>query len=386
MKNELTPYNDLISTTWKKIQGKIDITSDIIKDTMPFTTKDGVYDNHEYDSKDWWTNTFWAGILWYMYKGTQRDKYKEYAESIEEKMDEVLFGYDNLHHDVGFMWLTTSVMNYEITNNEKSRQRALLAASVLSSRYNISGGFIRAWNGPYLGRAIIDCMMNIPLLYWASKYTEDNRFAQVADSHAITTMKHFVRDNGSVNHIVDFEVTSGMVLDKPGGQGYESGSAWSRGQAWALYGFISCYKWTRQNAYLDTAKSIADYIIGKLREADYLVPCDYLQPESSTLLDSSAAAITLSGLIQLAECQKGVERSYYIEEAMKILSVLNEKSAIWDLSDQALLTDGTSRYHETESKWYVKNGALIYGDYYFVESVYKLNSILKSEESDSCNE
>lgn len=119
-----------------KIVRKVDLISDRIKDTMPYTTKDGIYNNKE-DNKSWWTNTFWCGILWMMYKETGNQKYMNFAKSIEEKMDSVLYNYDELDHDVGFMWLLSSVYNYEITGDTKSKSRAMLAASVLASRANI---------------------------------------------------------------------------------------------------------------------------------------------------------------------------------------------------------------------------------------------------------
>lgn len=147
-------------------------------------------------------------------------------------MDQVLHSYDELHHDVGFMWLQSSVMNHELTGNERSRQRALLAASVLAARGNIAGGYIRAWNswdGNNAGWAIIDCMMNTPLLFWASERSKDDCFKHIGVMHADKTMREFVRDDGSVNHIVIFDEKTGEFLDNPRGHGYESGSSWSRG-------------------------------------------------------------------------------------------------------------------------------------------------------------
>ncbi len=371
----LNEDKQFISELWRKIENKVYATSDRIKDGMPFTTKNGVYDDWQ-EQSDWWTNTFWCGILWLMYKETKQEHYKQYAESIEQKMDEVLYGYDKLHHDVGFMWLLSSVLNYETTGNEKSRQRAMLAASVLSSRANIKGGFIRAWNEDYNGWAIIDCMMNIPLLYWASRQSNDNRFKHIGMMHADKAMNSFVREDGSVNHIVAFDPNTGEVLETPGGQGYASGSAWSRGQSWAIYGFAQSYNWTGKAEYLDTAKKVAHYVIANLAQNGYVPLCDYRQPKDSHLLDSSAGAITACGLIEIAKGVTDAEKSLYLNAAINILKGLDDKCTAWDKNEEALLINGTSQYHISCYKSEVENGALIYGDYYFVEAVNKLKTFI----------
>jgi unsaturated chondroitin disaccharide hydrolase len=349
-----------IRDTWGKIESKVAITSERIKDGMPYTTYNGVYDDWQ-DQSSWWTNTFWTGILWHMYRETKQESYKQYAQSIEVKMDEVLYGYDGLHHDVGFMWLLSSVMNYELTGDDKARQRAMLAANVLSARANIAGGYIRAWNGDNAGWAIIDCMMNIPLLFWASEQSKDKRFEHV----------------GSVNHIIIFNEETGEVVDIPRGQGYVSGSSWSRGQSWAIYGFVQAYHWTKKPEYLQTAKRIAHYVLSCLARTGYVPPCDYRQPADSQLLDSSAGALTACGLIEIAKAVPEAEKALYLDSALLILRALDEKCAVWDDSDECILTNGTAAFHPGNYKRAeVENGALIYGDYYFVEAICKLKQLL----------
>ncbi len=376
MKNVLEQNKEFINGLWDRVEKKVNVTADRIKDTMPYTTKNGRYDNAEERDVSWWTNTFWTGILWHMYRETKDEKFKTYAESIETKMDEVLMGYDELHHDVGFMWLLSSVMNYEITGNEKSRKRAMLAASVLSSRANIAGGFIRAWNGDRNGWVIIDCMMNIPILYWASEKSKDDRFKNIAMMHADTTMMNFVREDGSVNHIVIHDENTGDVIEIPGGQGCVSGSSWSRGQSWAIYGFAQSYNWTKNDEYLNTAKRIAHYIISNLSQSGFVPKCDYRQPAESHLLDSSAGAITACGLIEIAKAVPEAEKALYMNAAIELLKALDEKCGVWDDSDECILTNGTSQFNLGSSIWEVENGALIYGDYYFVEAVCKLKELI----------
>ena len=375
MQSVLKDNKDYIMSVWNKIEKKVNVTSDRIKDGMPYTTKNGVYDDWQ-DNAGWWTNTFWTGILWLMHKETGADKYKEYAKSIEKKMDKVLYGYDELHHDVGFMWLLSSVLSYEITGDEDSRKRAMIAASVLSSRANIKGEYIRAWNGDKNGWAIIDCMMNIPLLYWASEQSKDDRFKHIAIMHADKTMNTFIRQDGSLNHIVGFDPSTGEVVETPRGQGYASGSSWSRGQSWAVYGFAQSYHWTKKQEYLDAAKRVAHYTISNLALNDYVPLCDYRQPEESNLLDSSAGAITACGLIEIAKAVPEAEKDLYLKAAINILKALDEKCAVWDNSDEAILTNGTSQFHLGTCRNEVENGALIYGDFYYVEAICKLKELI----------
>jgi unsaturated chondroitin disaccharide hydrolase len=383
MNTMLKQHQPFIDDVWGKIENKLNTTSERIKDTMPYTTKAGIYNNAETIDISWWTNSFWSGILWLMYQETKQESYRTYAESIEKKMDACLFDFDGLHHDVGFMWLATSVMNYTQTGNQQSRKRGMLAASTLSSRANIRGSYIRAWNNwtatdDNRGRAIIDCMMNVPLLYWASQQTGDERFSYIGKMHADKTMEAFVRPDGSVNHIVDFDPTNGAFINNPAGQGYASGSSWSRGQAWAVNGFAQSYYWTKEERYLDTAKKIAHYILSNLALTDYIVPCDYRQPKDAHLLDSSAAAITACGLIDIAKAVPENEQTLYLEGALSILKALDKTCAIYDNSDEALLTNGTSQFHLNQGIWEVENGALIYGDYYYLEAICKLKDLLRT--------
>lgn len=380
IKEIINENKDWILDTWNKIESKISVTSDRIRDGMPYTTRNGVYDDRQYDYPAWWTNSFWCGILWHMYKETGEEKYRKYAESIEEKLDEVLYGFDDLHHDEGFMWLLTSVMNYKITKNEKSRRRALVAASILAARGNIAGGYIRAWNrfgtSDNAGWSIIDSMMNIPILYWASDIIGDARFKRIADMHANKTQKEIVRSDGSVNHIVIFDEETGETLETPAGQGYGSGSSWARGQAWAIYGFIQSYQWTRDINYLNTAKKIAHYVISNLVLNNYIPLCDYRQPYDSSLLDSSAGAVTACGLIEIAKEVPDFEKALYLRHALRLMKALDEKCAVWDDSNEAILISASSEFHHDKSTNNVKNGSLIYGDYYFVEAVCKLKELI----------
>ncbi len=169
-----------IDTTWEKIDNKLKEVAVRSRDKLPYTTVNGVHDDLKENNPCWWTNGFWGGMMWLMYLGTGNEEYRKTAERSEELLDKALARYKELHHDVGFMWHLTSGANYRITGNEASCTRNLFVASLLFSRYNIDGDFIRAWNWDAYGYSIIDCLMNLALLYWASDEIGDDRFKKIA--------------------------------------------------------------------------------------------------------------------------------------------------------------------------------------------------------------
>lgn len=217
--------------TLERVSHKLEKVSERSKNKIPYTTVDGIHNDWSGREKiGWWTNGFWGGMMWQMYALTGKEFYKEIAQDNEKKLDAVLMDYDKLDHDNGFKWLPTAVADYRMTGNKASRNRGLLAAANLAGRYNSAGRFIRAWNNwdgehDRTGWAIIDCMMNLPLLYWASEELKDPRFAQIAVSHANTARDYFVRGDGSVNHIVSFDPAGGGMIESFGGQGYAVGSS-----------------------------------------------------------------------------------------------------------------------------------------------------------------
>ncbi len=340
---------------------------------IPYTTVDGVHDDKSGgDAIGWWTNGFWGGMMWQMYALTGQERYKEIALDNERKLDADLMDYDKLDHDNGFKWLPTAVADYRVTGNREARNRGLLAAGNLAGRYNSNGKFIRAWNDwkdsdvDRRGWAIIDCMMNLPLLYWASEETKDPRFRQIAMNHADTARKAFVRGDGSVNHIVEFDPDSGEIIRSYGGQGYDVGTSWTRGQSWGLYGFMLSYLHTGKQEYLDTAERIANYFLANI-PASGLIPVDFRQPEEVAWEDSTAAAIASCGLIELARKKEGRQSRIYLEAALNMLRALTEKSFNWNEEEDNLLTKCTAAYHDKEHEF-----SIIYGDYYFLEAMMKL--------------
>lgn len=349
----------------KKNHGRICYTTD----------ESGSFDDRSGDSQiGWWTNGFWTGILWQLYHATENDLYRKEAEELEGKFDRIFLNSQMLDHDNGFRWLPSAVAHYKIEKNEESYNRGILAADNLAGRFCPTGEFIRAWNQwpgaedeKHIGWAIIDCMMNLPLLYWASDVTEDPRYRDIAVKHADTAKRNFVRPDGSVVHICCFNPATGELERTLGGQGYAEGSSWTRGQAWGLYGFVLSYIHTGNEEYLNTAKRIANYFISNIPE-NGLIPVDFRQPSDVSYEDSSAAAIASCGLIELSEkCSNERDAEIYLNAALRMLKALHEKRCDYSEKRDNIVTKSTEAYHREP-----RETAIIYADYYYLEALLKL--------------
>lgn len=362
--------------TARRFEAKLEAVRERSARKIPARAIDGVHDNKadggSYNPDDglcWWTNGFWAGILWQAFHATGDRRYAQIARFTEEQLDGCFQSYLGLHHDVGFMFLPSAVADYRITGEEDARRRGLHAANLLAGRFN-PAGFIRAWNdipgsdSDTRGWAIIDCMFNIPLLYWASEETGDPRFRRIAMTHADTVAANFVRPDGSVRHIVEFDPETGAFVRDYGGQGYAQGSSWTRGQTWGLYGFVMSFKHTGAVRYLAMAEKIAAYFIAHIPE-DGRIPVDFCQPAQPAWQDDIAAAVAACGLIELANLVPD-RQAFYLQPALKLLRVLAE-TADWDHGTDGWLRNCSADYHGP-----LHNVNYVYGDYYFYEALLKL--------------
>lgn len=363
-------------SVWEKLDKKLQVMAVRSREKLPYTTENGEHINSYLRGICSWTNGFWPGMMWLLYYGTKNETYRTTAERSEELLDEGLKEYEGLHHDVGFMWQLSAVADYKITGNKASRIRALHAANLLMARYNIRGGFIRAWNDwdekcEQRGWTIIDCMMNLSLLYWASEEINDPRYKYVAMAHADKAMEHHIRPDGSVRHIVSFNPENGEFIEALGGQGYDENSSWSRGQAWALYGYAISYMKTGKTAYLDTAKRVAHYFISCVSD-DYMPRSDFRAPKEPVIYDSSAGAIAACGLLELARLVPANEGAFYYDAAVKLLKVIDENWCDYTLEEDSILQMCTSSWTKEGLAHRWAHKPLIFGEYYFVEAIYKL--------------
>ncbi len=338
---------------------------------VPYASRDGQWIESPWNlGNSWWTAGFWPGLMWLMNALAPDEIFHNEALRTTELMTEEFRVYRHLNHDVGFMYLLSCGAKHKIDGDEQAKWDTLHAASLLMGRFNPTAtpraGFIKSWDGrEQLGYAIIDCMMNLPLLFRATRETGDPRFASVARIHADTAAKHFVREDGSCRHIVEFAPESGAFVREHGGQGYCEGSSWSRGQAWALYGFTLLAKNTGDSRDLATAEKIAQYFAANIRE-DGLTDCDFRQPKDVYRLDNIAGACACCGFLELAEL---TGNAAYRAAAEKLLDGLIDHCV--DFGDKycGLLTHCTAAYHDDNVGTHTN---ITYGDYFFVEALCKV--------------
>lgn len=330
----------------------------------PANYENGKYRQH---GAKWWTNGYFPGMLWMAYQQTGDEVFKTRAREIEDSMVHVLDSYYDVDHDLGFIWQLSAGADYNITGDEESKRRMLKAASYLASRFNLAGNFIQAWNWEP-GYAIVDCTMNLPLLYWASLETGNPRFRHIAKAHAYTVVDYFVRPDGSVNHICSFDPETGEFIEPIGGQGNAPDSAWARGTTWALYGLALSYRFTGEEEFLTTAKRVANFYLANLPE-DHVAHWDFrVERTPETARDSSAASCGACGLLEIAKHVPECEKAVYEDAACKILKSLTDNYTNLENEEQGLLRMGTG--HHPAGKEI--NTSLIYGDYYYVEGISRL--------------
>ena len=319
-----------------------------------------------------WTTSFWTGMLWLAYELTSSDKYRQAAEShipsfverIEQKLD-----VDT--HDLGFLFTLSCVAPWRLTKNGQAKETALLAAVHLLTRYHEKAGIIQAWgnlNDPaQRGRAIVDSLLNTPLLYWASEVTGDSRFATAAHRHATQVRDQMIRPDHTTYHTFYWDPESGEPLYGRTAQGYSDDSCWARGQAWSIYGFLLNYRYTGDVTFLETAQRTADYFLANLPE-DHVAYWDLIFKEgSSEERDSSAAAIAVRGLQEMVQyLPDDPERRRYQEAANKMLASLAQNYAACDHSkSNALLLHGV---YDKNTKRGIDEGTL-WGDYFYLEAL-----------------
>ena len=327
-----------------------------------------------------WTSGFWGGLNVLLYNYTKNEEYLKTARRSEEMMDEALMDFKSLYHDVGFMWHILSGALYRVTGDEKSMNRNLHMAANLFSRFvryeEAPGGFIRAWNAAWQGLdvenfSIIDCLMNLPILYWASDVIGDDRFRRIAMDHADMALTDHLRYDGSVAHIVQHDRDSGEVVCTYGGQGCAVGSSWSRGQAWGLYGFTLSYIHTKEERYLDAAKQIANYFIANCSD-DWLPRVDFRAPSEPVMYDTTAGLCAACGMIELAKALPENEGGMYMHGAINILKAIEKNFADYNPDRDDLITHGTVLYPVKPGQESGVHISIIYADYFFTEALLKL--------------
>lgn len=322
-----------------------------------------------------WTTSFWTGQLWLAYEWTGKPEYRRVAEghlaNFEQRIQRKI---DTDHHDLGFLYTLAAVAPWRLTQNPLARQVALQAAETLMNRYIPSAGIFQAWgrmdDPEQRGRAIIDCLMNMPLLYWASQESGDPKYHQAAESHALKSMRAFIRPDATTFHTFYFDVQTGVERYGKTAQGAKDDSCWARGQAWAIYGFPLSYRYTRNPAFLQAAQRLADYFIAHL-PADRVAYWDLVFGDGSgEERDSSASAIAACGLLELAN---------WLEDAPKAAAYRAEAQAMTrSLFEHYATRDNPASNAQILHGVYSKPGgagvdeANLWGDYFYVEALMRL--------------
>lgn len=326
------------------------------------------------DSK-WWTSGFFPGVLWYLYEATGDTLLKEYACDYTSRVEKEKYNKGN--HDVGFMLYCSFGNGYRLTGNEKYKQVLLKGAESLSTRYKDHIGVIRSWDfnkAVWQYPVIIDNMMNLELLFEATAFSGDSTFYNIAVKHADTTMAHHFRPDNSCYHVVDYDPETGEVRKRQTAQGYADESSWARGQAWALYGYTTCYRYTKDKKYLDQAQKVYNFIFTNKNLPEDLVPYwDYDAPNiPNEPRDASAAACTASALYELDGYLPG---NHYKETADKIMESLGSpayRAKVGTNGNFILMHSVGSIPHGQEI-----DVPLNYADYYFLEGLMRKRDLEK---------
>lgn len=327
-------------------------------------------------SRDWCSG-FFPGELWYMYEYTGDEAWRQKAEEFTAPVEREKTNGGT--HDMGFKVYCSFGNGYRLTKNPQYKDVIVEAAKTLSTRYNDSIGCIRSWDHHkdlWQYPVIIDNMMNLELLYEASKLSGDSTYSHIATNHARTTMNNHFRDDFSSFHVVDYDTITHQPRHKQTWQGYADDSAWSRGQSWGLYGYTMCYRETGLPEFLDQAKAIAEYIGNHPNMPEDMVPYwDYNAPDiPNTPRDASAGALAACALYELStyDTQNGAKYKGWADKIVNSLS--SDYRAALGGDQGFLLLHSTGSGH---NKGFEMDYPLIYADYYFLEALLKKDKLEK---------
>ena len=289
-------------------------------------SKGNVYETVE--NRGGWGTGFWSGMIWHAYELTGDKKYKEAALGhIPSWTKRIVEKIGVNHHDMGFLYTPSCVAAWKLEGNEEAKAAAIMAAEHLSTRYSEKGKFIQAWGNvgdPNSYRLIIDCLLNIPLLYWAAEVTGEKRFEEIAYNHFKTTVEVIVRPDASTYHTYYFDVDKHTPLRGSQHQGAYEDSAWSRGQTWGMYGPMLTYIYKKDEKALELCKATTNYFLNHLPE-DYVPYWDLCFGDGSgEKRDSSAAAIALCAMLEIVKYMDDTDplKAIYINASKRIMNSL----------------------------------------------------------------
>lgn len=331
-----------------------------------------------------WTSGFWPGILWYAYEASGDDTILKSAEKYTESLRGVLeVPVDN--HDLGFMLYCSYGNGFRLEKDPKYHDLLLVAADSLAILYNPKVGTILSWpamrekmNWPH--NTIIDNMINLELLFWASKNGGSSDLYDIAVSHANTSMKSFIRPDFSTYHVAVFDTVDGHFIKGVTHQGYADESQWARGQAWGIYGYTMCYRETGDEKYLQTAQKLANVFISRLPN-DGMPYWDFDDPDiPNAPKDASAAAVAASGMLELSTYIKDHDlQAKYKSAAIDMMTKLSSPEYLSGDKNEAFLLHSTGHLpNGTEI-----DASIIYADYYYLEALLRLKNLEDNDKTAS---
>ncbi|MFI9809061.1 glucuronyl hydrolase [Streptomyces sp. NPDC052301] len=332
---------------------------------FPVGTK---FEKWVYSQNGDWVGGFWPGTLWMAYLYSKDEEFRTLALDSARRL--APRRYDTTTHDLGFLFCPSWVTAWRLTGEDSWRAGALQAADSLIQRYNPRGRFIRAWGAlddpKNAGRVIMDTMMNLDLLAFASRQTGDGKYLRIAVEHARTAQQVFPRPDGSTPHVFDFDPDSGAPIGPNTVQGYSPTSCWSRGQAWGIYGFTTMYRRTGDQQFLSTARRLADFAVGAL-SADHVPVWDFRAPQQPhDVKDASAGAAMACGLLDLSAASG---RPAYRQVAVRILTALSETCLTRKSSRAEAIVARCTRNRPAEDGIEI---SLPYADYYLLEGIMRV--------------
>lgn len=328
-----------------------------------------------------WTTGFWTGEIWLAFEYTKAEALREAGEiQIQSFLERINKKIEVDHHDMGFLYSPSCVAGYKLVGSRKGKEAAIKAASQLITRYQPVGEFIQAWGSlgePDNYRLIIDCLLNLPLLYWASEETGDVKFRQIAEKHIHTAMANVIREDESTWHTFFFDPKTGMPDHGATCQGYKDGSVWTRGQAWGIYGCALAYRYTRKEDYITNFKGVTKYYMEHLPED--LIPFWDLcfHDGDNEPRDSSSASIAACGMLEMAKYLEEKEADFYTGLAKKFLKALVDAYAVKDSSiSNGLVLHSTYSKHSPYNtcNHYGVDECNLWGDYFYMEALMRLHT------------
>ncbi|SNY90220.1 unsaturated chondroitin disaccharide hydrolase [Cohaesibacter sp. ES.047] len=327
-----------------------------------------------------WTCGFWPGEVWLAYEWSGNEVFRHAAQiQVQSFLHRIENKIEVDHHDMGFLYSPTCVAAWKLVGDEDGRKAAILAAEQLISRYHSVGRFIQAWGqmgAPENYRYIIDCLLNLPLLYWASAETGDSKYADIARIHAATTLAHSIRPDHSTYHTFFMDPETGEPVRGETCQGYKDDSDWARGQAWGVYGMALSYRYDRREDYRQTFDHLLGFFLKRL-PSDMVPYWDMIFTDGAEEpRDSSSAAIVACGLLEMADLVGGPEAQDYRLLARRFVGSLYQTYAVKDPSvSNGLVLHGTyskKSPHNTCTPEGVDE-CVSWGDYYYLEALTRLS-------------